>query len=200
MKVAVITIYNQGYKAVSDLTIPVMGEYCKRHGYSLLVYADPDCERNICWHRATALMQNLHNFDLLVWMDADSLITNHEIELPQFAQNLITVAKDRNGINDGVMFVKGGEESRKLIQRIWNEDGTSMQDAMQKLYDKDASVSQLIAVVPQQRFNAYLMEEYNLPKESLGNWSPGDFMLHLPALSMDRRVELINEAIPKMIF
>lgn len=68
---------------VFDLTLPSKQRYCKKHGYDLLalrsfrngdVYGFKDTD--IGFLKATRTFEMLQYYDLVAWIDADSIITN----------------------------------------------------------------------------------------------------------------------------
>ncbi len=57
-------------------------------------------------------------------------------------------------------------------------------------------------IVHQRLFNSYKYDEYaefGTRDDKNGAWEPGDFVLHLPAVSNARRIELFNEYLQKVI-
>jgi len=203
LKIAVLVEYDDNFKDVAALTIPVLIKYCARHGYDLLIENNPVMkhDRGIIWHRVQHLLERLNDYDWLVHVDADVLVTNLNVPLAEFVDdhhNIILSSNTREDgsihLNDGVLFIKGKKERTKLTLRdCWNLYGSDVlcaQDALEwmKKY-RDATYG--IKVDRQKSFNSFLYQEYGIPTTTKGQWTKGDFMLHMPGIIMKRRLEII---------
>lgn len=206
MNIGVYVQYDSAFESVSNLTLPVLQDYCRRHGYSLQVSKNPPITRSVIWDRVKVWIENAHKHDWLVHFDSDVLITNPEVRLeylfPVGKFNFM-VSEDRtfhpDGINDGVFFIRGTEASVDVLRRMWESVSVDRvfcgQDALLHLIRSDESVRGMVKVVPQTMFNSYLYQEYGFQEDHEGNWKKGDFVLHLPGCSNERRCQIFSKLI-----
>jgi len=108
--------------------------YCERHGYDYVVRRDePRSDRHICWHKVPIILDELHDCDYLLFLDADAVFYSHELTLenelfPELQSKSILMAQDCSseslrwcpGLpNSGVILMKN-EERVKQILTEWN--------------------------------------------------------------------------------
>ena len=198
MNICAITAYNQDFAQVAGLTHPVLRDYCNKHGYGYARDCFPTLQSpEIVWHRVDAIRQMLKRHDWVVWMDADALITNPDVKFESLITNdaHMVISRDCNGLNDGIWMVKNSDWSRQILDQIENDRllYSSPQEAMNFMWQDSTMFRNNITVWPQQRMNAYMMAEYGLSEDQPGQWRSGDFILHLPGIGNDRRVEILTE-------
>jgi len=87
MKIIVTSETTDNFKTVSDITWPVVQEYCDRHGYEFRPKIVVDSERGSIWERVRSLQDALKDCDWAVHVDADVLITNFHVPLTEFVDN-----------------------------------------------------------------------------------------------------------------
>lgn len=202
MKICVCTQYNTPFQGVADVTVPVLEEYCERHGYQLAVRVDPPIHRSVVWDRVKLIQDCMDGADWVAYFDTDVLITNLHIRLEEFMSGesiVMTEARTEDGrevINDGVCFFENLPYVRRTLDQIWDTPDSPTifcaQDVIQKMSD-DWDLKGILSIERQKSFNSFLYAEYGMPETTLGNWTPGDFALHLPGRTNERRVELFTE-------
>jgi hypothetical protein len=76
---------------VFDLTLPSKQKYAKKHGYDLLAMRSFGIDKqkryqpgDIGFLRALRTFEMLKNYDCVMWIDADSLITNIDYKIEDF--------------------------------------------------------------------------------------------------------------------
>lgn len=83
-----MTAMNQLYAPLGAVTIPIMEQYCRRHGYDLIVgeyhdRAETQHDRvtrgDLC--KAGMYLNNYHKYDILMWLDLDAIPMNHQIPI-----------------------------------------------------------------------------------------------------------------------
>lgn len=190
------------YQKVSDITWPIMAEYCQRHDYEFRGIVVESCERDVIWQRVKSLQEALKECDWAVHIDADCLITNHNIPLTEFIESdksiVISCApyKGESIFNDGFFLANSNHRnSQQILKETWDlhrpEDGMFCgQDALWYLYRYGRAED--FSVQPQKRFNSFLWKEYSEPESTPGNWTQGDYILHLPGMTIEKRVELLT--------
>lgn len=98
-------------------------------------------------------------------------------------------------LNDGVLFVKNSEASIHALNHAWNMFGEDKifcaQDAFQNMFDGHWFRG-YFSVERQKRFNSFLYCEYGMSDHTRGHFTEGDFALHLPGCTTQRRVAIFN--------
>jgi hypothetical protein len=51
----------------------------------------------------------------------------------------------------------------------------------------------VVKIIPQKGMNSYLHKVYGRPEEWPGNWEPGDWILHLPGMTVELRIQILGE-------
>ncbi len=197
MKIALSLQYNDAFKDIADITVPVIQAYALRHGYSVFVHKCDSVSPEICWQRVEDVAKLLPDFEMVVHLDADLLITNPDIRLGMIAaeqtrtlRNIpdVLVSTDCNGINDGccMWFRKWSTQcALKELMAVSVTKDTSLQNIM------EGKSGLSVHKMPQRLTNSYLHAEYGIEHPE-GEWQPGDFILHLPGIGNARRIEILK--------
>jgi hypothetical protein len=132
-------------------------------------------------------------------MDLDILITNLTIKLESFLNTTadLVFSSDMNGLNSGVVFIRNSEWGNKFLNIMMTEGMTFHIGQNQE----QTSLAYLLYREPkdkwecrhQKEFNAFLYHEFYGKDNHSGQWSIGDFALHLPALDNDTRIRTFQE-------
>lgn len=208
MKFIVTAETTASYKPVSDLTFPIIQEYCDRHGYEFRPTEVVSPERDSIWERVRSLQRALPDCDWAVHIDADCLITNMHIPLEEFIDNDKWIAiscipyQGKSMFNDGFCMFRS--YALELLDQWWalgpspSNGIHCLQDRMWRDYNY-AGIDELFSIQPQKRFNSVIWSEYGEHERLQGNWTPGDYILHCPGMTTQRRVELVTEYREKII-
>jgi hypothetical protein len=103
--------------------------YADRHGYDLHLHtrsAEPS--RSPHWSKIRILRELIERYDLVVWLDADVVITDNrkdiarELEPEQFFYLVEHVYNDERVPNAGVMMLRSGETAARFLDEIWALD------------------------------------------------------------------------------
>jgi len=203
MKIAISTQWNDDFKEIAAITLPVMQEYCARHGYTLFSNHSKEDSPKIIWQRAEDAENLLSKYcDAVVHMDADCLITNLNnriediIELAGDADLIVTSDTDTSIMNDGVCIWLGEGGLFACGDLAFGgkySEYSSPQDAL----NERAVPIKIVHLLPSV-MNSVLNGEYgSFDPET--EWSEGDFILHLPGIGNARRVELLKEYSTKIV-
>jgi hypothetical protein len=209
MKIAVMSFFDSGFHPLTDITIPNLVEYCKRWGYSMYLgepFKDVDArdtfERIIY---AYHLLQD-KGYDAVMWIDGDAIITNHNIRIEdRIADHKFVIAADIHGYNAGVFMAANYSLTKQFLFAI-NHLGKPLtghhpfreQESIVR-YLSFPPYQNLATVLPQRMMNSYLNEFYGRPIWMDGNWEPGDWILHLPGMSLEQRVAIATALMPKIV-
>lgn len=198
----ICTVYNTPFKPVADITVPIMQEYCERHGYGFHHRLCDNPKRDIIWERLEVVKEAAgpDGGEHVVWMDADVLITDHVIALHH------CLPKDRAAF----VFFKTETGTFRLNDGVfaWPCPAT---DLLEKLLGQEPNPEQKL-FCPQDFYEEWFMtqwvdgdfvwpsslqsilnEEYGIAHAPRQQWKPGHFALHLPGMTNERRVELLKK-------
>ena len=189
--------------------------YCERHGYELAVKTD-EWSDVIYFDKIQYLIDILENnpdVKWIWWLDCDALITNFNKKIEDYVDDNyhIIISTDVNGINCGSFFVKNSPQALEWLHMIldhkerykikkWdNPEQTPMIMTYIKYRD-------WIKLVPQKEINSY---NYALLYPTLdnhdmlgvvGEWEPGDWVLHWPGIPNQLRLQIAAKVVPQIVY
>ena len=121
-----------------------MRSYCDKHGYDLVVHTEEekdtvyDGERDYPWYKIKLLQRLIeenktrkNKWDVIVWLDADTVVMNDKIPLEMIIQKhlpkekcvvLTREQRPPHVANTGFVIVRPGEQASKVMDMIWNND------------------------------------------------------------------------------
>lgn len=209
MKIGIFTQFNEPFRQVANLTIPVIQEYADHHGYTVNIGENLPIRRSIVWDRYKILRENLDQYDWVVHMDADVLITNLNIRLEEFCHDasnvVISMATTESGdrrMNDGVALFKKDWYTHFILDECFHAEQAGSiqcgQDKLEMLWLTRADNS-TYHIERQKAINSFLYTEYGMPEATVGHWTEGDWCLHTPGRTNERRVEIFTERLPDII-
>jgi hypothetical protein len=77
MKKVLVTIYDDNYKDLAEIVLPNIESYAKKYGYELKIYTESqDPARHIYWSKIKACRRLVDDYELVFWLDIDSLFTD----------------------------------------------------------------------------------------------------------------------------
>jgi len=199
MKPALVSLYHENYQALGDVVLPNMQAYCDRHGYYLLVFKG-ECGSGPIGFQKMRYLKALMNdgLELALVVDLDILISDLEKPFTDFIAHDLDgsyfVTKDVNGINNGSFIIRKTGWSMHLLQFMLENMHmfTCEQNVLKELESQLIGPGQL-KVLPHPSINQYLHDVYpeyvSVPFPNC--WKPGDFLLHLPGLHLDKRLAIL---------
>lgn len=208
MTTALFIFYTPSWQPLADIVLPVAQRYCEKHGYDLCdtYMADSMLDgKPVGYYKMKALRYLLKKYSLIWVLDCDALITNDEIDVSFFNSfgTDIFFTEDVHGINAGSFLIRCTDASKRFIDAVIDDFDAPEEQTIMKRHIKMVKVCTL----PHPSINSYLYSEYlhdwgnlvgegiQMPTHEQGNWAPGDFVLHLPGLGLERRCEVFKEVI-----
>ena len=215
MKFAVCSIYDEGYAELGDITIGINAKkYCDLHGYDLVVRRDNFSLPNnqLGYEKVHLILEILatNKHEWIYWRGADTMQTNLNIELRDMVSiyDFFIIGCDVHNINADSFFIRNCEKSIQFFTEVLEDRHKYVdeQQAFHMLYQKYQ-----FKVLPQKCINSY---DYNLYLSTepfnvnglqpecapgldifgqSGQWTPGDFLIHWPGISLTKRIELAKE-------
>ena len=169
------------------------------------------------------------DYDWVFWCGSDTMITNYNIKLENLIDNNkhFIVANDLWGLNTDCLLVKSSPESIKFLEEIYGtfhtfvdskgvniDTGVRLPDGGARAWAEQGAINDLkdkykdiIKIVPQKTMNSYLYQMYPSPWHQKGldcdgndgGWSKGDFMLHLPGMPNDVRLNIVVSILKEVV-
>lgn len=180
-----------------DLTYPNQLKYCECHGYDSFAIHFED---GIWAYKKHETFKELFSlgYELIAYKDDDSLFTNLKVPYDYFIdnENDLFITKDVGGINGGSMIFKNTEEGRWINDVILSQPQyhPNEQNAIEYLMG-NPEFNQFVKVLPQKTINAYRYDLYPEfeNRNDLESWKEGDFILHLPAMTINDRINIFKQ-------
>jgi hypothetical protein len=208
-KIALLTIYTDEFQPLANIVLPNMMDYCSKHNYTLYAFNVNSIESG--YKKIEKILSVIEEVDAMLCLDLDTFITNHNITVGSFLddEHDFYICKDVNGINAGSFIVKNTAWARKFLRLIHDHRVVyeNEQNAIEYLIIKEDKVK----ILPHPSINSYIYELYkpgwgvigdriiSKPSHEEGDWRNSDFILHLPGMTLDKRVEILNRLTNKII-
>lgn len=207
----VLIHYTFGWQSLLDCVYPNLREYCQKHRYQLSVLCVNDYPKYTGEFKIKQIMNELEYGEVGLVLDADTYITNHLFNFQKFVDNDhdLYLTKDINGVNTGVFIVKMTAWMQNVFNYISNSIQSGNFDCEQNAIEEYINIFGLdrIKIVEHPAFNSYPIELYapsygkigyqegeyvKKPEHKDGAWQMGDFILHAPGLTIEKRIELFK--------
>ena len=161
MKIAVATLYNEGYRKLGNLTVPIMQKYASKHGYDLIVSNNkwtPE-DRPFAWEKLGFLNYLSHGYDWVLWVDVDTLIVDFSYRIEDFIDdNFYCVVGFSHQEETGVFLIKNSQESRELLGKAYAKtefinDGGWEQTAIKHVLYENQRLNMGVKRIPMDPWN-----------------------------------------------
>lgn len=101
--------------------------YCEKYGYNHICTTPPLSNLHCGFQKPYSLLQEIHKFDYVMWIDLDASIINHEIKI----EDIININPDRDvwycedpgdwRLNSGVLIFKNSARGIDLLWDWWGK-------------------------------------------------------------------------------
>lgn len=196
---------------VSDVSWPIMAEYCSRHGYIFRSETTIiDSSRSASWNKILLIRRVLdEGYQMVVWIDDDVIITERNTRLEQLLEDFMRsdMSMAVSGDNWSAAYFNAGiicakQDSQEMLEHIWN-DGvceankhtpTWEQWAMHTLYGSEESFrKKLFVYEPHYLQNFYKNSYVDMPE--VYKWKPGIWSAHVSGIvNQEERVAYMKDA------
>jgi hypothetical protein len=207
-KVLVLSVLTQPQLAAA--TTPHLRAYCDQHGYDFKTLDTPlDTSRHLAWSKIVLIVRTLaqaHNYEYLVVVDNDVVITNKQIPITAFTHRfqfdanpaqkvLVSEASDSSPFDTGITILK--PTATPLLRMLWNL--ATWPELKPKHWQKDWDNDVLryyythankpvdILIVPHRT-----LLSYETAQDPLAIWKEGDFAMRLTAADEGERIKKIT--------
>jgi hypothetical protein len=120
--------------------------FARRHGYDVHLYDEPlDGSRPAPWSKVVALERLQHEYDLLLWLDADLMIVDgrrdiaDELQDGRFLYLVEHSTKEGRMPNSGVMLLRTGDDCRSFLAEVWAQE-----DLIEHTWWENAAICRLL--------------------------------------------------------
>lgn len=211
-KIAVAVVYTPNWIPLAQVVLPNLYEYCQRHGYGLYVRVDPVPYNGFSKFTLINYLFKTQGVDFVLSLDLDTLITNHNIKIEDFISQSnnksFYVCRDLNGINCGSFILKNNKWSKSFLSFCLSFEGkVDCEQNAVDIYMGDIVDDLHIKILQHPSINSYKYDEYypsygkigfkngdiiEKPTHKEGNWEEGDFILHVPGQTVEKRIEVLK--------
>lgn len=178
------------YKKTIWMCIQSQEEHAKRHGYTRItdetVFVP---ERDATWSKIPLIQKYIQNYDYIMWIDGDVLITNQDRKIEEFISlmdpsKFLFIGRDFQGLNAGVFIIKNCPLAIDFLNDAWKRD-----DMARTLFHEQTAMTHLLAT-PKYRGQAQIlphsfiniMNAYDYRMDPKVHWLPGDFCIHFAGI------------------
>jgi len=193
-----LTGYDEAMSPIGDLTAPLMCDYAERYHLDFECSRDYPPGRDPMWRKVALVERALTQYDLVLWLDADTIITNAE-KAWGGATNGVHISRDWGADARACDFSTCNfvafQDSLPLWRLILSHESSREftpfheQGAYRDFFAEHQWVRDMTHVHPRKHFNA-------VPNEIPGvvePWESGDWLCHLTNLPNLERVGLFHE-------
>lgn len=128
MKICVVMFYDDKIKYYGDNTYEINKRYCAKYNIEIIVSKTKKySNRPPQWERLPLLIDNIDNYDYLIWIDADAFFINDSeniIDIINKYKNYNFIFSndiDNKNINSGVFIIKNNNYSKEFLN-MWGYD------------------------------------------------------------------------------
>lgn len=203
--ICILVLYSCSWQELADIVLPNVKAYAEKQEYTPLFKSYPDVFSGYEKIRhIKAIFENIVA-DAVWSLDLDTLITNHTKKIEDFIddEHDAYFTRDYNGLNCGSFIIKNSEFSLTLLDTVLTLEGLPKmyceQDAFNEIFKLAVLLPDMfskIKLLPHPSINSYLYENYpDIPKQTheQGQWQQGDFVLHLPGMGLEKRIEILSK-------
>jgi hypothetical protein len=181
-------------------------EYCQIHNYKcVLENKTLDDSRSPAWSKIILLQREMKrnpDYDYIIWIDDDILITNKEKKFEDFIEKYdsdIFVSADAHPsypMNTGIIVCKNNQQTLKYLQYIWNLCEKYPDKKFGGLWEQDVMTidyqnNKFIKIIPYRIIQTF--QRRNGP-----DWKPGDFSAHFTGMDMNDRIIMRDQILNKI--
>jgi hypothetical protein len=185
MNIVLFDCYNVGYD-VAIVCQPNKELYCAKHGYVFRSFTFSLGERTVHWGRVKGISAVLPEFDWLLYLDCDTVITNSAIRIEDFIDQdfdlMIGRMPSSLHLSTSGLLLRNCEWSFRMLDCWWqthvdeyhSDSDTTRgggrffdQSGFHKMYDDNHWVRSRTKILPGKNFN-----------NEAWTWEKSDFLLH----------------------
>lgn len=119
MKIAIITAFNEDFRAIGEIGAASMREYAEKRRHAFHCYnIGPEWQPRPSWAKVPLLLRLLPHYDYVQWIDADAMLIGEQDLVDVLRPATLNISRDLNGINCGVMAWRNCPEAMNALRYI----------------------------------------------------------------------------------
>lgn len=209
-KIAIVTLYDDYYKDIGEISIPNKIKYAKKWGYDL-IYFDQiiDNNRPAQWSKIKAIEYALKKYEWVWWIDIDALIMNFDNKLEDIIDenyDIIFTENKYSLISNGSSFFKNTDVTKKFLKECYELNLDILKDIdvmtfdheqkpMRKLYQEVKEYRDRIKLIHERVCNSYYKTTNESVLGNYPNWNKednlykyGDFVVNFCGRDKEERI------------
>jgi hypothetical protein len=107
-------------------------KYCEKYNIDYRFYLGRASKRHAQWDKIQCVLQNLSEYDYIIWMDSDAVFNNFDVSIIDIINNNqeydalfcsdVCYSEGQNHllVNTGVMVFKNSQWSFDILNKVWN--------------------------------------------------------------------------------
>lgn len=202
MRVVLQCLYSESWLDIAKVVVPNIVGYARKHDYLWNIQCFKDYPSDFGYEKFRQIKDLFDSgeTDVVVSLDCDLLITNYNKKIEDFLNEShdFYITYGANTYNAGVFILKKSEWAYWFIDYILSKQGKlnmhCEQDAIIE-YIREFGTKD-ICIVPHPSFNSFNYRLYpewpEVRSREEGCWALGDFILHLPGIGMEQRLNIIK--------
>jgi hypothetical protein len=191
MKFAVCSLaIGDEYKKTISHCIKSQEEHALKHGYTRITDESVFVtERDATWSKIPLIKKYLPEYDYIMWIDGDVLITNQDRKIEQFISliaedKFLLIGHDFQGLNAGVFIIRNCPLALDFLSDAWERPELS-----RVLFHEQTAMTDLLAtpkyqgraqIIPHKFIS--IMNAYDYRMDPRVHWLPGDFCIHFAGI------------------
>lgn len=209
MKLLVLTGYDDAIACVGDVTTPSKAAYAAVRGYDFFCERHYTPDSHPSWQKIRLLYDLLPRYDAVLWLDADTLVTNPEIRVEDLiaGHSGLVVSRDWSGCSEedypkhfsmGNFVFTNSPESFKLLDLMecrtrWMNQPLWEQQAIQEVFLDTPSIRPYVKILDRRAMNSVPW------RGAESTWQPGDFVCHFTGIPNAQRLRDMGELFPEVV-
>ena len=203
MSLLILTGYDDAMREIGDLTTPGKLAYAQRHGYDFKCVRNYNKETHPSWQKLYVIWENLNGANYVLWLDADSVITNPSMAVGDWMTRHNAVFSPMVVSADwsygspwcaGNMLLNNTANVEPLLRHTMAMGHARFANA--PLWDQSALQEHVpaehIQILPRRILNAVPRLCRDAAPEP---WEPGDFLAHCTCDDHGRRLQAVKNAL-----
>ena len=192
-------IYDKTYEPLAEKTLYENRlSYCLKHGYPYIFVRHPflfsntaHAVKEIGFSKIELALYFLRFYDVVWITDCDAMVMNKSVGIEDVLEKYpsdVLVGSDFNGPNCGNMIFKNAPRVVEYLKfMLRNREGYFHEQDFIWRNPRD-----FVFATPQNVMNSYDYSLYPGQELNPGGYKPGDFFIHWPAQSLEKRLELYS--------
>lgn len=203
MNTLLLTGYNEKFKPLANITVQRLFAYANQHELKFTCHAYVG-SMNPYWQKVRDILRYLPDFDRILWMDCDQLVTNMDFELPAVwsgAHFSMDWGQDATGPECfsacGFLACSDSLPLFEWIESVHDQyaDGPFPEQTPMRLAYTENRFPGKMHVHSRRLFNAVPIEVHPTVVEP---WQPGDFCAHVTMASLTERVAIAQKILERL--